>query len=190
MVRLNKIYTKTGDAGTTALGDGSRVPKTHPRLHAYGTVDELSAVLGLCVAHADDADFRTRVQQVQNDLFDLGADLAVPLSAPAEVPAIRLSTNRIQWLEGWIDEVNEDLAPLESFILPGGGPLASFLHLARTVARRAERHTQALAESEEINDACFVYLNRLSDLLFVLARSEAGDDEVLWKPTRDDGPAS
>ncbi len=187
MVRLNKIYTRTGDAGTTALADGTRVPKTHPRLHAYGTVDELSAVLGLCVAHTDDAELRTRIQRIQNDLFDLGADLAVPLSAPREVPAIRVHADRISWLEAWIDEVNADLSPLESFILPGGGMLAAHLHLARTVARRAERETQALTEHDEINTTCLVYLNRLSDLMFVLARAAAGSDEVLWKPTRHDG---
>jgi cob(I)alamin adenosyltransferase len=185
MVRLTRIYTRTGDDGTTALGDGTRVPKTSPRIEAYGTVDELNAVLGVCWELAAEP-LRARLRQVQNDLFDLGADLCVPLSAKSGVA--RIGAARSTRLERWIDEANAPLPPLSSFVLPGGGPLAAQLHVARTVARRAERRGLLLAAAEPVNTQALVYLNRLSDLLFVWSRAAAGGSEVLWVPTRDDGP--
>ncbi len=188
MVKLNKIYTRTGDDGTTGLGSGDRVPKTDLRIEAYGTVDELSSVLGLCVvALGDDHDDVIRLQRIQNDLFDLGADLAVPLETAGDAPRIRVGQARIDALEAWIDAANASLQPLTSFILPGGNVLAAWLHLGRTVCRRAERATLRLAERDALNPLCAVYLNRLSDLLFVLARAAAGDDEVLWVPTKEQG---
>ena len=183
MVRLTRIYTRTGDDGTTALGDGTRVPKTSPRIEAYGTVDELNAVLGVCWELAAEP-LRARLRQVQNDLFDLGADLCVPLSAPAGVA--RIGAARAARLERWIDEANAPLPPLASFVLPGGGPLAAQLHVARTVCRRAERRTLDLAAHEPVNPQDTIYLNRLSDLCFVWSRAAAAGQEVLWVPTRDD----
>lgn len=186
MVRLTRIYTRTGDDGTTALGDGTRVRKTAARIEAYGTVDELNAVLGLCCELAA-GPLLERLRQVQNDLFDLGADLCVPVEgAQGGAGALRLGPGRAVRLERWIDEANAPLPPLASFILPGGGPLGAHLHLARTVCRRAERRVEALAEREAVNRHDLVYLNRLSDLLFVWARAAAGGREVLWVPTRDD----
>jgi len=184
MVRLTRIYTRTGDDGTTGLGDGTRVRKTSPRIEAYGCVDELNAVVGLCAELAGGA-LLPRLRQVQNDLFDLGADLCVPLGSAAG-GALRLGPGRAARLEGWIDEANAPLAPLQSFVLPGGGALAAHLHLARTVCRRAERRCLALGEAEPINAHGLVYLNRLSDLFFVWSRAAAGGAEVLWVPTRDD----
>jgi len=189
MVKLNRIYTRTGDDGTTGLGDGTRVPKTAARIEAYGTVDELNAVLGTCRVHAPDAAPWPRLLRLQNDLFDLGADLAVPL-APEERRRLRIGAARVRRLEAWIDEANAGLTELTSFVLPGGTPLAAALHLARTVCRRAERRTLALAAAEAINAECVHYLNRLSDLLFVLARVAAGPHEVLWVPTGDEGPGA
>jgi cob(I)alamin adenosyltransferase len=191
MVRLTRIYTRTGDDGTTGLGDGTRVPKTSLRIEAYGTVDELNAVLGLCVEEVADEALRARIHQLQNDLFDVGADLCVPMAAQrtATWTPLRIGGERITRLEHWIDEVNADLKPLKSFVLPGGNRLAAPLHLARTVCRRAERRVIALGAAEAINQHCVVYLNRLSDLLFVIARAAAGAEERLWVPTRDEpGP--
>ena len=190
MVRLTKIYTRTGDDGTTALGDGSRVDKASARIEAYGTVDELNATLALCVDATTDAAGRERLRVMQNDLFDLGADLCVPTTPGASAAPRHVGHARVERLEAWIDEVNAGLPPLESFVLPGGNPLASALHLARTVCRRAERRVSALAAAELVNVHGMVYLNRLSDLLFVLARHAAGGDEVLWRPTRDADAAS
>lgn len=184
MVRLTKIYTRTGDGGTTGLGDGSRVAKTSARIEAYGTVDELNAVLAMCLDSCPDEALRERLFGLQNDLFDLGADLCVPL-AEAGGPQ-HIGEARVLRLEAWIDEVNADLAPLESFVLPGGNPLATALHLARTVCRRAERRVLTLAAEERVGEQGIVYLNRLSDLFFVLARAAAGGDERLWRPTRDE----
>jgi len=185
VVRLNRIYTKTGDDGTTGLGDGSRLPKHHLRVAAYGTVDELSSVLGLAVAHLPEgaATPASALQSIQNDLFDVGADLCVPGEAGEK---LRLTARYTDRLERWLDEANESLEPLKSFVLPGGRPLAAWLHLGRTVCRRAERLVAELAASEpdEVNPEVLRYLNRLSDLLFVLARA-ANDDgklDVLWKP--------
>ncbi|MHC5211766.1 MAG: cob(I)yrinic acid a,c-diamide adenosyltransferase [Planctomycetota bacterium] len=192
MVRLTRIYTRTGDDGSTALGDGTRVPKTSARIEAYGAVDELNAFLGLCGEQTVPSEMRDQLLSIQQDLFDLGADLCVPLSADesAGSESLRIGSARTARLEGWIDAVNEDLQPLESFVLPGGGMLAATLHLARTVCRRAERRVATLGDAEPLNPACVVYLNRLSDLLFVFARHAAGPNEVLWVPTRDKPPSA
>ena len=185
MVYLSKIYTRTGDDGTTALGDGTRVPKTDARIEAYGTADELGAVIGLAATHTDDADLLARIRRIQNDLFDLGADLCVPESeAPPEHPPLRIHASQVKRLETEIDELNENLAPLKSFVLSGGSALGAGLHHARTVARRGERAVLRLAATEQINVEVVHYLNRLSDYLFVMARfaNRDGDTEVLWQP--------
>ncbi len=185
MVVLNRIYTRTGDAGTTALGDGARVPKHAPRVEAYGTVDEADACLGLARLHAT-GEMDAALGRIQNDLFDLGADLCVP-EAEGEAtkhPPLRIVEAQVERLEAEIDEMNARLSPLRSFILPGGTPLAAHLHLCRTVSRRAERLTTELAASEPVNPAALRYLNRLSDWFFVAARA-ANDDgalDVLWVP--------
>jgi len=186
VVYLSRIYTKSGDAGDTGLGDGTRVPKDHPRVAAYGEVDELNAVLGLAVLHAPaDAEL---LRSIQNDLFDVGADLCVPGTDPA---ALRVTAAQAERLERAIDAVNERLQPLRSFVLPGGSAAAAWLHLARTVCRRAERAVVALTHAEAVNPHAVVYLNRLSDLLFVLARAANADGtaDVLWVPgaNRDPG---
>jgi cob(I)alamin adenosyltransferase len=185
MVRLNRIYTRTGDDGTTALGDGTRTTKHHLRVAAYGTVDELSAVLGLALSQDLGERVRAWVLAVQNDLFDVGADLCVPGSAGDK---LRIGPDYTTRLERWLDEVNERLQPLTTFVLPGGRPAAAWLHLARTVCRRAERLVSELCElpgeRERVNPEILRYLNRLSDLCFVLARA-ANDDgaaDVLWVP--------
>ena len=190
MVRLTRIYTKTGDDGTTGLGDGSRVSKASPRIEAYGTVDELNATVGVCLQQPGATAFRERLLAIQNDLFDLGADLCVPMAPARAGPAapLRIGASRGARLEGWIDVLNAQLQPLQSFVLPGGGPLACALHVARTVCRRAERRVVELAGREQVNPQCAIYLNRLSDLLFVMARVAAGGDETLWRPARDDAP--
>jgi cob(I)alamin adenosyltransferase len=192
MVRLTRIYTKTGDAGTTALGSGRRVPKDHPRIEACGDVDELNAVLGLVLAAGLDPVAADILRSVQNDLFDLGADLTVPSvrsrkprSAPPREP-LRLTPDYIAPLEAAIDRHNAALQPLRSFILPGGTSASAWLHLARTVCRRAERRLVGLSRRESVNPQAIVYLNRLSDLLFVLARraNDGGRTEPLWQPGR------
>jgi cob(I)alamin adenosyltransferase len=185
MVYLNRIYTKSGDAGETSLGDGSRVPKTHPRIAAYGGVDELNSVIGLAIAAGVPETWHTLLQRIQNDLFDLGADLCVPLvELPPATPPLRMSTDQVAQLEAWIDEVNERLPPLTSFVLPGGNTAAAHLHWARTVCRRVELGVLHLAEQEPLNPQATIYLNRLSDLLFVLARAanDDGRSDILWKP--------
>ncbi len=175
-----KIYTKTGDDGTTGLFAGGRVAKTHPRVETYGTVDELNSLVGAARAHgAKQADW---LKQVQNDLFHLGADLATPLDAKADW-VVRTPDNSVEWLEARIDELTEQLPPLKNFVLPGGCPAAAHLHIARTVCRRAERHAVALSETDDITHNAMVYLNRLSDFLFTLARYEnqlAGIEEEKW----------
>lgn len=187
MVRLDRIYTRGGDRGETSLGDGSRVAKDSLRVAAYGDVDELNAVLGLviCEAAADEA-CAAGLSRLQNDLFDLGADLCVPLPAEREAPAksrLRIRPDQVTALEAWIDRVNAALPPLTSFILPGGTRLAAQLHVARTVCRRAERSITSLARAESINPAALEYMNRLSDLLFVLARAaNPPGEEPLWQP--------
>jgi len=188
MVFLSRIYTKSGDQGETGLGDGARVPKDHPRVTAYGSVDELNSVLGLLLAQAGqelDADTQGLLRGIQNDLFDVGADLCVP-EKPEEKAGqvLRVRAEQAEKLEKAIDVRNEHLEPLKSFILPGGTPAAAWCHLARTVCRRAERDVVTLTHQETINPQVVIYLNRLSDLLFVLGRAlnRGGRDDVLWKP--------
>lgn len=183
MVYLSRIYTKTGDQGETALGDGSRVAKDHPRVTAYGSVDELNAVIGILRNQpgVDDDLLRT----IQNDLFDVGADLCLPQSSEETVGRhLRVRPEQATRLEAAIDRLNAGLAPLTSFVLPGGSPAAAWCHLARTVCRRAERAVVTLARTETINPQIVIYLNRLSDLLFVLARvgNDQGRADVLWQP--------
>ncbi len=184
MVHLNRIYTRVGDDGTTALGDGSRVPKHGLRVEAYGTVDETSSALGMVLAQGVAEPYCHWLRAIQNDLFDVGSDLCVPGSGEQ---GARIDPGYVTRLEGWIDEANADLEPLESFVLPGGSPTASWLHVTRTVCRRAERALTALIEaegSEQVNPETLRYLNRLSDLFFVLARvcNDMGRADVLWQP--------
>ncbi len=185
MIRLDRIYTGGGDAGQTSLGDGARVGKDVARVQAMGDVDELNALLGQAILAAD-ADLAAKLADVQNDLFDVGADLAVPLpvddAPPTRKPRLRITPAYAAALEAWIDAANADLPPLTSFILPGGTALACHLHVARTVCRRAERSVVALARQEPVTPALLVYLNRLSDLLFVLSRLANAGAEPLWRP--------
>ncbi len=186
MVVLNKIYTKTGDAGETALGNGARVAKHSMRVTAYGTVDETNATVGLARLHAD-GELDAALGRIQNDLFDLGADLCRPdmeKDAEAEYTPLRMTPAQVTRLEVEIDAMNADLEPLRSFILPGGSPLAAHLHLCRTVSRRAERLAVELATMEAINEHAVKYLNRLSDWFFVAGRvaNNGGADDVLWVP--------
>ena len=186
MVVLSKIYTKTGDAGETALGNGARVAKHALRVTAYGTVDEANATLGMARLHAA-GELDDRLAAIQNDLFDLGADLCRPdmeKDAEAEYPPLRMTDTQVQRLETQIDGMNERLEPLRSFILPGGSALAAHLHLCRTVTRRAERLTVELATMEAVNPAAVKYLNRLSDWFFVASRiaNADGKADVLWVP--------
>jgi len=183
MVRLTKIYTRTGDQGQTHLGDGSRTAKQSPRVEAYGTVDEANAAVGVARLHAP-AEMDALLGTIQNDLFDVGADLCTPEQEAPKHPPLRVSTQQVARLEQAIDEINAELPPLRSFVLPGGSAGAAHLHFARTVVRRAERLVAALQEAEAINDQALRYLNRLSDLLFVMARraNDNGRDEVLWTP--------
>jgi cob(I)alamin adenosyltransferase len=185
MVFLSRIYTRSGDTGETGLGDGRRVPKDHPRVTAYGGVDELNAVLGLLLAQCPDVPEAELLRGIQNDLFDVGGDLCVPQPTD-EAPGQRLRVRPEQAtrLEAAIDRLNEPLAPLKSFVLPGGSLAAAWCHLARTICRRAERDVVTLARGEAINPQVVIYLNRLSDLLFVLARACNGNanGDVLWVP--------
>ena len=182
MIKLNKIYTKTGDGGNTALGDGERVLKDSLRVSAYGNVDELNASIGIITLYAN-TELKRKLKNIQNDLFDIGADLCVPISEKNK-GRLRLSTNQIETLELEIDEMNSILEPLNSFVLPGGCRSATFLHMARTICRRAERSVVSLRSREKINDNTLVYLNRLSDWLFVASRVENQENssEVLWAP--------
>ena len=182
MIKLNKIYTKTGDGGDTALGDGERVLKDSLRVSAYGNVDELNASIGIITLYAN-TELKRKLKNIQNDLFDIGADLCVPISEKNK-DRLRLSTNQIETLELEIDEMNSMLEPLNSFVLPGGCRSATFLHMARTICRRAERSVVSLRSQEKINDNTLVYLNRLSDWLFVASRVENQENssEVLWAP--------
>jgi cob(I)alamin adenosyltransferase len=183
-VRLTKIYTRAGDLGETSLGDGTRVAKTHPRVAAYGVVDELNAVLGLALTGQLRPHARVLLERVQNELFDLGADLSVPEREGGR-ERLRVAQSQIEALEHACDEFNAALEPLRSFVLPGGTEAAARLHHARTVCRRAERAVIALAADEPVNPAAVAYLNRLSDLLFILARAanaEEGVPEPVWKP--------
>tara|TARA_A100001391_G_scaffold101953_1_gene67748 strand:- start:6788 stop:7354 length:567 start_codon:yes stop_codon:yes gene_type:complete len=184
MVRLNRIYTRTGDDGTTGLVDGSRLPKYHARLEAVGAVDEANSAIGLAIC-ALDGNVAEHLRRIQNDLFDLGADLATPGDdfTPSEV-TLRMVATQTAWLEQRIDAENAALAPLTSFVLPGGSEASARLHLARTAARRAERAMAALAEEAPVNPQALAYINRLSDYLFVLARlaNDGGAGDVLWVP--------
>jgi len=190
MVVLNKIYTRTGDAGSTALGTGQRVPKHAPRIAAYGTVDETNAAIGMARVHLGEANpgLDAMFGRVQNDLFDIGADLCAPESASDKVKRerLRVSDAQVERLENEIDAMNAELAPLRSFVLPGGSPAAAALHVARTVCRRAERSIVELAgqPGEQVSAPVLKYINRLSDLLFVASRyvNDLGKSDVLWLP--------
>lgn len=183
MVRLTKIYTRGGDKGETSLGSGTRVPKYDLRVEAYGTVDEVNATIGLARLHTQgEAD--AMLSRIQNDLFDLGADLCTPDGETRGYEPLRVAAGQVSRLEQEIDAMNAALQPLNSFILPGGSAAAAYLHLSRTVARRAERQMTELAANEPINGIAIQYINRLSDHLFVLARhcNNDGADDVLWVP--------
>lgn len=181
MVKLNKIYTRTGDTGSAGLVDGSRVSKSSARMTAIGEIDEANAALGAALALLGDPPVEDRLRTVQNELFDLGADIATPGEVEG---ALRIVAGQVERLEREIDELNAGLQPLQSFILPGGSPGVAALHLARTVVRRAERATVALSEAETVNPNALAYFNRLSDLLFVAARYVAGKQggDILWRP--------
>jgi cob(I)alamin adenosyltransferase len=180
-VNLTRIYTRLGDGGDTHLGDMSRVRKTHPRIEAYGTVDELNSQLGVTLTIEDlDPDHAEWLRRIQNDLFDVGADISAPEDASKD--RLRVIPEQTEWLERRCDEVNATLAPLKSFVLPGGTPAAAHLHVARTVCRRAER--LVIACGDELNAEVVRYLNRLSDLLFILSRAANGGEEPLWEPGR------
>lgn len=186
MVRLDRIYTGGGDAGQTSLGDGARVAKHDPRVAAFGEVDEANAAIGIArnLAAADGGgQLADILGAIQNDLFDLGADLCVPADRPGKT-TLRMLESHVTRLETAIDAANAELQPLQSFILPGGTALAAHLHLARTVTRRAERAMTALAAVEPVNTQALIYVNRLSDLLFVLARqaNDRGRADILWRP--------
>ncbi len=184
MVRLNRIYTRTGDKGTTGLVDGSRTPKHSARIEAIGAVDEANSALGFALV-AIDRQWSAPLRRIQNDLFDLGADIATPGEdfEPSEM-VLRIVASQVEWLEHTIDAENASLPPLASFILPGGSDVAARLHLARTATRRAERAMAALADAEPVNPAALAYINRLSDYLFVLCRAVNAADggDILWQP--------
>ncbi len=185
MPRLTKIYTKTGDAGTTALGGGQRVPKDHLRVQVYGTVDELNSQLGVALAVGLSERLTRELQRIQNELFDLGSDLCFIEEDKAKYAIPQAEERHVKALEALLDELQAIVGPLENFILPGGSPGAAQLHVARTICRRAEREAATLAREEGVGPYVMAYLNRLSDLLFVMARYEnhvQGVDEPLWRP--------
>ena len=183
-MRLDRIYTRGGDKGETSLGDGSRIPKHHIRVRALGGIEEANAAIGVALLHIDDADVRRLLTMAQNDLFDLGADICVPERPEPTRSRLRVSARQVETLEGEIDRFNAVLNPLTSFILPGGAAGAAHLHLARTIVRRAEREVAELAANETLNEAVLQYVNRLSDLLFVLCRylNARGAADILWTP--------
>jgi cob(I)alamin adenosyltransferase len=184
-VHLTRIYTRTGDDGTTGLSDFSRVSKTDPRLVAYADCDEANSAIGVAIALGQpDAEIADALRQIQNDLFDAGADLSTPVVENPKYPPLRVTQSYIDRLEGWCDKYNEPLPALNSFVLPGGTPLSALLHVARTVVRRAERSAWAAVDSapDQVNVLPAKYLNRLSDLLFILSRVANPDGDVLWKP--------
>ncbi|MBA0049274.1 cob(I)yrinic acid a,c-diamide adenosyltransferase [Mycobacterium sp. NPDC050853] len=188
-MHLTRIYTRTGDDGTTGLSDFSRVPKNDPRLLAYADCDEANAAIGVAVVLGNPSQaINSVLLQIQNDLFDAGADLSTPVVPNPEYPPLRITQPYVDRLEGWCDEYNEDLPKLNSFVLPGGTPLSGLLHVARTVARRAERSAWAAIDTypDSTNVLTAKYLNRLSDLLFILSRVANGGKDTLWKPG---GPA-
>ena len=183
MVQLTRIYTRGGDKGKTSLGTGQRVAKFSHRVTAYGTVDEANATIGLVRQHTG-PELDAALSRVQNDLFDVGADLCTPEQEDPPYPPLRVTAAQVDWLESEIDRINANLEPLKSFILPGGTAVSAYMHLARTVVRRAERDVALLASEEEVNTETVRYLNRLSDLLFVLARhaNDDGKADILWQP--------
>ena len=190
-VRLTRIYTRGGDRGETSLGDGSRVSKLDPRIAAYGAVDELNSWLGVALADHPPAQFRALLERIQNELFDVGADLSVPFAAGDD--RLRVAQSQVDELERACDEWNASLPELKSFVLPGGTALAARLHVARTICRRAERDALRAAQEVDVDPLALVYLNRLSDLLFILARAAnaaAGAREPLWSPGASRGPRS
>lgn len=191
MVKLNKIYTRTGDDGTTALVRGPRRKKNDVRIAAYGSVDETNSFIGVSRCHTGNmVKLDTALAHIQNDLFDVGADLATPgPDEDQEYPVLRTTKEQVDWLEGEIDRANDKLRPLDSFILPGGSPLAASLHVARAVSRRAERDVARVAQFEDINPHALTYMNRLSDLLFVLARvaNDNGHSDIKWTPGKHTG---
>jgi len=183
MVSLTKVYTRGGDSGRTSLVDGTRVPKHDPRVAAYGTVDETNSVLGLVRQHTS-GDVDKMLARIQNDLFDIGADLCTPGEGRKADGALRVVESQVERLEQDIDTLNAELKPLTSFVLPGGTPAAAYLHLGRTVCRRAERYISELVEEHPVHGSALKYINRLSDFLFVLARyvNDKGARDVLWVP--------
>jgi cob(I)alamin adenosyltransferase len=183
-MKLDKIYTRTGDEGKTSLGDGSRLPKFHLRVTAYGSIDEANSVIGVANLHVVDTEVFHLLRHIQNDLFDMGADLCRPERPDSEKQLLRITDVQVTWLEKQIDRFNAELAPLDSFVLPGGSAASSYLHLARTVTRRAERDVVRLFAEEPVNPTVLRYVNRLSDLLFVLARflNDKGKEDVRWQP--------
>ena len=183
-MKLDRIYTRGGDRGETSLGDGTRVPKHHIRVRAYGGLEEANAAIGIALLQLEDPDVRAVLIRAQNDLFDLGADLCVPERPEVTRSRLRVSTKQVDAVEKEIDRFNDKLSPLTSFILPGGSPASAHLHLARTILRRAECDVAALAAIEPINEDVLKYVNRLSDLLFVLCRylNARGANDVLWTP--------
>ena len=183
MVRINRVYTRTGDDGTTALGGGQRIAKDSPRIEAYGTVDELNSAIGVAVAAGLHESMRQQFFVIQQVLFNVGSDLCMLEEDKKKWPVPQIEARHVEQLEGWIDEWNEQLEPLRSFILPGGDLAAAQLHVARTVCRRAERITLTLSREEPVGEFVIPYLNRLSDLLFVAARFQAkmaGGNDILW----------
>jgi len=187
MVKLNKIYTRTGDDGSTGLVDGSRLPKNSARVAAYGDIDETNSVIGVVRLHMSHQGLDQKLARIQNELFDLGADLATPLPAkgdPDSEYALRIVASQVTQLENDLDALNADMSALTSFILPGGSAPAAYLHQARTVSRRAERMMVSLSAEADVNPHALAYINRLSDFLFVAARwcNEQGANDVLWKP--------
>lgn len=183
-MKLDKIYTRTGDEGQTSLGDGTRLPKYHPRVAAYGSIDEANSAIGVANLHVSDPEALQVLRHIQNDLFDVGADLCRPEKPGASAATLRISDAQVNWLENQIDRFNASLAPLESFVLPGGSPASAYLHLARAITRRAERDVVQLSSDEAVNPAVLRYINRLSDFLFVLARflNDKGKGDVVWRP--------
>ena len=183
-MKLDRIYTRSGDDGRTSLGDGARLPKFHVRVAAYGSIDEANSVIGIALLYVGDSVVRDVLTHIQNDLFDVGADLCRPQREHRKVEPLRVSEGQVTWVEEKIDSFNAALAPLDSLVLPGGTPASAYLHHARTVVRRGERDMTEIAYQEPVNPAALRYVNRLSDLLFVLARylNDSGRADVLWKP--------
>lgn len=183
-MKLDKIYTRTGDEGKTSLGDGTRLPKFHPRVAAYGSMDEANSAIGVANLHVDDPEVLKILRHIQNDLFDVGADLCRPETPGAASPSLRVTEEQVTWLERQIDRFNAELEPLNSFVLPGGSPAAAHLHHARTITRRAEREIARLAADDPVSPVVLRYVNRLSDLLFVLARfmNGKGKQDIRWEP--------